>query len=94
MSDNPTEIAINTLVALCEGDYDETTKLQAAQALIQARISGVLPQQESSSSVTGPPLYVNRRPHSRSCGAKDHEHGTACHKNCPTCGGMALKLNE
>lgn len=27
------------------------------------------------------------RPHSRACGPRAHEHGMACHNNCPTCGG-------
>lgn len=26
-------------------------------------------------------------PHSRACGITPHEHGPACHTNCPTCGG-------
>lgn len=26
-------------------------------------------------------------PHSRACGFREHEHGTGCHSNCPTCGG-------
>jgi hypothetical protein len=25
--------------------------------------------------------------HSRACGIHVHEHGPACHPNCPTCGG-------
>jgi hypothetical protein len=28
-------------------------------------------------------------PHSRACGITLHEHGTACHNNCPTCHGRA-----
>lgn len=49
---------------------------------------------------TGPPVPLpppgsvppppDRRPHSRACGWRHHEHGTACHSNCPTCGGKAL----
>lgn len=27
-------------------------------------------------------------PHSRACGPTNHEHGTGCHSNCPTCGGQ------
>lgn len=26
-------------------------------------------------------------PHSRACGWQKHDHGPACHHNCPTCGG-------
>lgn len=26
-------------------------------------------------------------PHSRACGATKHDHGSACHSNCPTCRG-------
>lgn len=26
-------------------------------------------------------------PHSRACGFRKHDHGPACNKNCPTCGG-------
>lgn len=38
------------------------------------------------------------RPHSRACGVRRYEHGTEvrrhehgieCHRNCPTCGGVA-----
>lgn len=29
----------------------------------------------------------DRRPHSRACGITKHDHGTACHSNCPTCHG-------
>ena len=31
----------------------------------------------------------DERPHSRACGWRNHEHGTACHPNCPTCHGRA-----
>lgn len=27
------------------------------------------------------------QPHSRACGARKHQHGTACHVNCPSCAG-------
>jgi hypothetical protein len=27
-------------------------------------------------------------PHSRACGFRAHEHGSACHRNCPTCQGL------
>ena len=30
-------------------------------------------------------------PHSRACGWREHEHGSACSSNCPTCGGMSFK---
>lgn len=29
----------------------------------------------------------DRRPHSRACGIRNHEHGPECHTNCPTCHG-------
>lgn len=29
-------------------------------------------------------------PHSRACGFRNHEHGTACSTNCPTCHGQPL----
>jgi hypothetical protein len=32
----------------------------------------------------------DRRPHSRACGWELHEHGPACHRNCPTCHGARL----
>jgi len=28
-----------------------------------------------------------KKPHSRACGFRDHEHGLDCNSNCPTCGG-------
>jgi hypothetical protein len=31
---------------------------------------------------------VDMRPHSRACGIRQHDHGTACHPNCPTCHGI------
>ena len=30
----------------------------------------------------------DERPHSRACGIIPHDHGTGCHSNCPTCGGV------
>lgn len=32
----------------------------------------------------------DNRPHSRACGIGPHEHGPACHSNCPTCGGKPV----
>lgn len=32
---------------------------------------------------------IAQRPHSRACGWRKHEHGLACHTNCPSCGGRA-----
>jgi len=34
--------------------------------------------------------HYRPRPHSRACGIEKHEHGPACHRNCPTCGGETL----
>jgi len=31
-------------------------------------------------------------PHSRACGWREHDHGSACHSNCPTCHGRALDV--
>lgn len=39
-------------------------------------------------TVTGGTAPVNEGPHSRACGVHPHQHGTACHPNCPTCGGQ------
>lgn len=33
------------------------------------------------------PLGGEAAPHSRACGTLKHDHGAACHANCPTCGG-------
>ena len=30
----------------------------------------------------------DQRPHSRACGIVSHQHGPACHTNCPTCHGQ------
>ena len=35
------------------------------------------------------PIY---RPHSRACGPRKHDHGTDCHRNCPSCGGNKIVL--
>lgn len=32
----------------------------------------------------------NDGPHSRACGWRNHDHGTACSTNCPTCHGLDL----
>ena len=29
----------------------------------------------------------DRRPHSRACGVRPHDHGLWCNTTCPTCGG-------
>jgi predicted Zn-ribbon and HTH transcriptional regulator len=34
------------------------------------------------------------KPHSRACGYVKHNHGTACHKNCPTCHGQPISQTE
>lgn len=31
---------------------------------------------------------VDKRPHSRACGWRQHEHGRSCSTNCPTCHGV------
>lgn len=36
---------------------------------------------------TIPAAPKDDRPHCRACGITLHEHGRACHQNCPTCGG-------
>jgi hypothetical protein len=35
------------------------------------------------------PFGLDMRVHSRACGIVPHGHGSACHRNCPTCGGRA-----
>lgn len=35
-------------------------------------------------------MTEDRRPHSRACGWRDHEHGPACSTNCPTCAGKPV----
>lgn len=42
--------------------------------------------------MTAPEPDPHHRPHSRACGIRAHEHGTACHTNCPTCGGKAAAV--
>lgn len=37
-------------------------------------------------------LSRDNSPHSRACGIQPHEHGAACSKDCPTCGGNALTV--
>lgn len=32
---------------------------------------------------------LERLPHSRACGWRNHPHGSDCHPNCPTCHGHA-----
>lgn len=38
--------------------------------------------------MTEPSVEIDRRPHSRACGWRQHPHGSACSVNCPTCGGQ------
>lgn len=33
-------------------------------------------------------MTTDPRPHSRACLSGKHDHGTNCHKNCPSCGGV------
>ena len=33
-------------------------------------------------------MTTDRRPHSRACGFRPHEHGTSCSPDCPTCHGQ------
>jgi hypothetical protein len=35
------------------------------------------------------PQTAHEQPHSRACGIQRHEHGTACHSSCPSCGVAA-----
>lgn len=37
---------------------------------------------------------TEKLPHSRACGWQKHDHGTACHSNCPTCGGKDPRGNN
>lgn len=32
-------------------------------------------------------IQIDKRPHSRACTYRKHEHGPQCSNNCPTCGG-------
>jgi hypothetical protein len=34
---------------------------------------------------------AHEQPHSRACGIQRHEHGTACHSSCPSCGGRTYE---
>lgn len=36
-------------------------------------------------------IEVDRRPHSRACDFRKHDHGIECHMNCPTCHGKNLE---
>ena len=36
------------------------------------------------------PDMTDRRPHSRACGWRKHDHGVDCSSNCPTCGGKEI----
>jgi hypothetical protein len=33
-------------------------------------------------------------PHCRACGIRPHEHGLACHSNCPTCHGVSVVSDD
>lgn len=48
-------------------------------------------QMQDPDGVTGETVEVDQRPHSRACGFRPHDHGTACHSNCPSCGGKDPK---
>lgn len=64
-------------------DYDQgydagyTNGYQVARDMLAA--CGWLPPPDVSET--------DRRPHSRACGWQRHDHGPACHTNCPTCAG-------
>ena len=36
------------------------------------------------------PDLADRRPHSRGCGWRKHDHGVDCVPSCPTCGGKEM----
>lgn len=36
-------------------------------------------------------VRVVELPHSRACGIRKHEHGVACHRNCPSCQGRVVR---
>lgn len=45
------------------------------------------PETPSVEDGTARSAGIDRRPHSRACGIAPHSHGTACSRDCPTCGG-------
>lgn len=40
------------------------------------------------------PVHWKKAPHSRACGFQNHDHGTSCHTNCPSCGGRVVRIPE
>ena len=55
-------------------DYDKDGGLPSAVQMV--------------TNVTGEPMpLIMIAPHSRACGIRKHDHGVACHSNCPTCHG-------
>jgi hypothetical protein len=41
-------------------------------------------------TITGHIGVKDKRPHSRACGIRPHDHGPECHGNCPTCHGSLI----
>jgi hypothetical protein len=52
-------------------------------------LATLLAVEEPPAPVVEAPPGLDLRVHSRACGIVPHGHGSACHKNCPTCGGRA-----
>lgn len=55
---------------------------------VQLPLEGI--QEALTGVVTPSTIQQAEGPHSRACGVQPHQHGTACHPNCPTCGTDGL----
>lgn len=76
----PDETAVTTLYALTDV---LAARLGPDRFVIVGGVAATF------ATVAPDPLHGDDRsgPHSRACGARPHEHGLACHGNCPTCHG-------
>lgn len=55
--------------------------------LLAMRLTGEAPGVTEQAQLEHQLIAADQRPHSRACGWRAHPHGSACHANCPTCGG-------
>jgi hypothetical protein len=86
--------ALGLLAATVASLEDESTpasravlleRLRAADADLRALL---VPPRPRPPKDLNPPVGLDARAHARECGLIPHGHGSACHRACPTCGGL------
>ena len=67
-------------------DHNTSTGLHCLVPVTAPAVAGPHPVTiDDDGTVSGYIAVKDRRPHSRACGIRPHEHGSACARDCPTC---------